>query len=888
VPGLPKYSLDAVRELARGRLGLILGPAASTTNPRFLDELRDDLAKRFAVDVCPTYHEVGELAFAKGVEAKLIKGAISEFAARQTGAPIVTTLASLQWTAVISGCLDDQFEQRLQQVHARRPARRDVAIISDPRDTVPSNTLPVFKLLGSAQHQNAAATTAELLQRTATLSATVREFLDQIKASPILCAGFQGAQWLLDPLLAQLYASSHRHPASLVFLVDDPIAASPRLAQLVPRNGLFLAEGSLVEVARALEPRAKSGQISFDYAARSGKQVTGDLSEFGDLLCVVNSRVTPDIEASERERLLDYLFMPDVPNWNPIAHDLDLPRTLLGSLQESVIEFANDESGSAVFLLHGRAASGKTSVLKRLAFNLAEQGMFVCWLLDYRYNDIGRQLEGAFRKAREIVGSAPIVLFIDSPALLRDFDLTSLLSTAERLGISLLVVLGARTSDATRIGRDIDEGAGHVAFKKAELPDVLDDTEWTILPDYLLKVGICGTLDEATAAVRVAANSKQTRDSLALLYYLLPKTRAAIEGSIRSEYVSLGDSESLRRIMAGSFSGSHPHLQEAYGMVAASTRYGVSVPAEVLVNALRVSYTEWAESVDNSGPAWGFLYPDDADDVEGARYRTRNAVVTDIVLELINGSHTNRSGEVQKLRKLLSACDSTNPVYEKFCERVLIPNGNLTGLDLAQGLELYEAAERALPLRNRAILHHKGIWIRKNGGDLDRALQAFDEALVAPASPHAERDELDEFIHTSKAAAIVDKIDRGLVGWAEGQSDALKELERSRSPKFINPNAVHVYAGLVERLAFRQAETPEVDQYELINRALADIDKTLIVVRSGKRVGLRASVDMLEERRATLLSRVGDIDSGAERVWENHQVRWGSLSPHESAWRRPS
>jgi len=875
VPDLPKYTLSAVRELSRGRLGLILGPAASTTNANFLNDLRDDLAQRFNVDACATYHEVGELAFSKGIEAKLIRGAIGDFAGRQTGAPIVTTLASLQWTAVISGCLDDQFEKRLQQVHARRPARRDVAVISDPRDTVPQNTLPVFKLLGSAQHQNAVATTAEFLRRMAALGSSVREFLDQIKASPILCAGFQGAQWLLDPLLAQLYSSPHRHPASLVFLLDDPIASSPRLAQLVPRSGTFLAEGSLVEVARALEPQIRSGQTSFDYTGRAGKQVAGDLSEFSDLVCVVNTRLIPDIDASERERLLDYLFMPDVPNWNPIAHDLDLPRTVLGSLQEEVIQFANDETGSAVFLLHGRAASGKTSVLKRLAFNLAEQGMFVCWLLDYLFSDMGRQLEAALRKIREAVSSAPIVLFIDSPALLRDLDLTTLFATAERLGISLLVVLGARSSDAPRIGKELDEGAGRVAFSKAELPDVLDDVEWIILPDYLLKLGISRTQEEATAAVTAAANSKQTRDSLALLYYLLPKTRQAIEGSIRSEYVSLGDSQGLKRIMAGAFSGSHPHLQDAYGMVAASTRYGVSVPAEVLVNALGVSYGEWAESVNKSGPAWGFLYPDDSDDIEGARYRTRNAVVTDIVLELINGSATNRSGEVEKLRRLLSACDSTNPVYEKFCERMLVKNGSLAGLDLAQGVELFEAAERALPQKNRAILHHKGIWIRRNGGDLDRALHAFDEALGAPTSPNSERDELDEFIHTSKAAAIIDKMDKGLIGWTEGQGDALKELERSRSPKFINPNAVHLYAGLVERLAFRQTETPEVDQYELINRALTDIDRTLIVVRAGGRVGLRASVDMLEDRRATLLARVGDIDSGAERVWENHQSQMG-------------
>src|ERR1044071_9507445 len=120
-------------------------------------------------------------------------------------------------------------------------------------------------------------------------------------------------------------------------------------------------------------------------------------------------------------------------------------------------------------------------------------------------------------------------------------------------------------------------------------------------------------------------------------------------------------------------------------------------------------------------------------------------------------------------------------------------------------------------------------------------------SLAATASPHSEREELDEFIHTSKAAAIVDKMAAGLLDWNEGQADALRELERSRSPNFINPNAVHLYANLVEKMAFRDAAPPEVDQYELVNRALADIDRTLIVVRTGGRLGLRGGVEMLEE-----------------------------------------
>ena len=865
---LRRCSLGELREHARGRLGLLIGPASTTSINTFWSDLTQMLVRQFGVGVQSTFHQTAESAVERGSDIALVRKAVTEFANAQIGSPILTTFAKLRWTAVISGSPEDQFEAKLVQASQTRPARRKVAVLSDLREAVPSNSTPVYKLLGSAQHNNVVTVTADFHRRMTGLGIVVRDFLDQVKASPVICTGFDGANWLLDPILAQLYSDPSRHPGALFFLVQDPVAQAPRLSQFVPHKTTYLAEGTLMEVARALEPQTAKQQTTFDFARAKGGTDTVDFPEYPDLICMVNCHLTADIKAEERERLLDYLFMPELLNWNPVAHDLDFPRTVLGEIQQDVIEFLNDDNRNGLFVLSGGAASGKTTTLKRLAFNLASEGVPVCWLRDYWYHDFAAQFTSALKDLHGVLGAEPLVIFIDTIALLHDMSISVIASAAERLRFRVVFVLGCRSSDVAAIPQYDDS----LPVRYREMAPSLDENEWQILPDYLTKLGMYDSPEAARAAIQ-STHGRSARDYLALLYYLLPKTKQVITGAIQSEYLSL---KNIRKAIEGATTASRKEIQQAYGMVAAASRLGVPVPIEVLVNAVRGNFVDWAETLGSKGPAWGLLYPDDTEDVEGARYRTRNAVVTEIVLALINGSHESRAGEVRLLKELLLACDSSNPIYQRFCERILVPNSKLADYSLTEGIELYDAAIRALPYKSKPILHHKGIFVRKKGGDLDVAMSALDEALQASPSPHDERTELDEFIHTSKAAVVVEKLDRGELSWADGHKAALRELERSRTPRFINANAVHVYAGLVEQLAFRKEVPPEVDQYDLVNRALCDIDKTLIVTRgSTQRSGRQANVALLESRRDDLLARLGDSDIGAERVWENHRSQQG-------------
>lgn len=857
-------SLERLHHYARGRLGLILGPAVSTANDGFFSGLSKRLADLASIEPKGAYHETGENAVASGIAHSTLLGSIEAFTTEQRPHPALSQLARAPWTAVLSCSLDHFFETKLQKEFEARPLRRDVSIISGPTEIARPSTIPVYKLLGSAQRRDAVATTADFLRRSAAWHEIAREFVDAVKASPTLCVGLADAPWFVDQLLGHLFSVRSTHPARLVFLANDPILAHPRLLQLIPPSRLVVADtSSVMDAVDAIEPSLSTQQATVSFA-RIGQDVQSvDLSGFSDVASVLNAHLEPSITLDERPRLLDYLFMPDATCWDPFAHNLDFRRSAAASVLAKISK--DDAAAPAdyrLIVLHGRAASGKTTLLKRVAYDVAKGGSLAVWLRPYWYPDAQDRLEQLFRAVKHAVGDGALTLFMDDPRRLGDLSLSAVLAVARRVGLRLVIVAGMRTSDYhtqfERPGRDVyvslgidgEAVADDSIIEVVELGDNLDDDEWSRLSAYLCTLGVAADQDDAARQVSQATH-RSTRDTLALLYFLVPDTQPAIRGSVQDEYIRLGNSSGLANVVIGDIEHSSQILQDAYGMVAVAGRYNAPLPVEVLVAALGIDYSTWLDASHPEGPVWGLLYPDDSVDDEGAKYRVRNVLVQDIIVKHLNGGAFSSDGEFVILRKLLGACSGTHPIYYEFVTRVLTPHKALDHLSLHEGLALYAAAERALPCPDRLVLHHKGLFIRAKGGDLNEAIQSMRDALEASGPTRGGKEEPSEFIHTSIAAAIIDKVKTGTATLDHVKGEALAELEKSRSPGFLNPNGVHVYARLVHRLAIEHKDEASADRIVLINRALAELDHYLIQARTqrGGRLASPANVAMLEEQR---------------------------------------
>ena len=130
------------------------------------------------------------------------------------------------------------------------------------------------------------------------------------------------------------------------------------------------------------------------------------------------------------------------------------------------------------------------------------------------------------------------------------------------------------------------------------------------------------------------------------------------------------------------------------------------------------------------------------------------------------------------------------------------------------------------------------------------------------------------------AAAVVDAIEKDLTEPTEGKQKVLRYLSRARSERFFNPNAVHVQANLIKKLAKKLGDAHRADLFQLANHVLQELDSTLFVMStdSDRTPIQRQDVKILEDARGDVLvavSTVDDLTRAAEALWDEHESQEG-------------
>jgi len=446
-----------------------------------------------------------------------------------------------------------------------------------------------------------------------------------------------------------------------------------------------------------------------------------------------------------------------------------------------------------------------------------------------------------------------------------------LVGIARSLSIDLILVTGVRTTD--RHTSQIDQITGGLPLLvEEEISESLDEAEWQNFPEYLTALGIAETLEQAQTQVN-STPARKTRDTLSLLYWLLPATKAGIASSIKEEYFRLGDLSGFKRMVLGENQLSTEILQSAYAMAAVADQYRCQLPIEVLVSALEIDYEAWLEASRGEGPAFGLLYSYASED-GGACYRTRNDVVTQAIMEVINGGRISHTGELSVLSKLIGACTGGLAVYHEFCIAVLVKSERFNDLTGQDGIALFDRAIEALPFKCRAIIHQKARWLKNKCKDPLEAERLLNMALQADNYPYARQVELDEHIYTTAAATTIDQIDGGHISMDDGKVKVRQQLAKANSSNMFLARAVHVEANLLVRLAPRMANEHSADTAILLNDTLAKIDRTLLVLRNPNSASHKNAEDatLLESVRTQLF-----LSADVNENWEEQaQVLWNT------------
>ena len=581
--------------------------------------------------------------------------------------------------------------------------------------------------------------------------------------------------------------------------------------------------------------------------------------------------------------LIDILFSPLSDRWDPFIHNLDLRRSIAHDILKAVREAAQRcHTQSHAVAVVAPSASGKTTILKRVALDLADDNHLVFWLRPYYYQDAHNQFRRFLDCIKQLgakdklLANRTLIFFIDDPIRMPNLRLRDIKSHLEEAGLSAALVVGTRATDQELLDSDLTFG-GPVQLREIFLPDEFDAEELESLPAFLAQLGVTRNLQDAEQLVATSASNKTT-DVLSTLFALVPDTRSSIVESVRDEYFRLGDRKHFTEVIIGSVNQTSAMLKDAYALVACGERNAGSVPIEVLVGALGTSYFDWLSAAPDDTLHWGLLYADQDESAESVVYQTRNETVCDIIVRQVNGGQLGRNAEFENLKRLIRACDGHAPAYRQFVHRVLIPSqpSRLNEFEPTQIDQLFSEAVNALPHEDPVLLHHQGLWQRKRLRDPARAEETLRRALAAKPFPYSDRTEASEHIYTSLAANARDKIRSGIISQDEGIAEALSHLDHARSAKFVNANATHVQAGLIANLASLRARDHDPDFFALVERALGDIDRMLLIVQSvfADPALVRHERDMLESKRDDLLDQVmsdAELAEIGRQQWEEQR-----------------
>jgi hypothetical protein len=654
---MERIRADELGTYLRGKMGLVVGPGF-TINPGVMAELASHLASEFGVESRDSFLETGDRCLEAGISEDLLRDAIRQFLAAQKAAPGLPQLAKARWSAVLSLTLDSFLDERIQREAERRFPRHPVTVLDDGRQPAPPRSTPIFKLLGRSDRDTFAYTNGHYVTRRASWwRSAVKDYADLVKGSPTLCVGMSDCPWALQDLLAEMYAQPTTTPRYILLLAEDPLHQNAAFLRLVGSRSVIVTVqsslGELVSAAAAADKKGYTPQLPFPN--ENQKSPLDDLHPCEEIAALVNRQLVSEIRAEERERLLDLLFSPAVPQWGPFEHEFDFRRTLEVEVRDEIIRTGSLQQPDykyAAYAVHGPAASGKTVLLKRLAYDLARAGELVLWMrpsslgestqtLRYFFESVARSK--AYRNKR-------VIVFMDDPLRFTSLQPREVNATARAYEVSVLLILGVRSTDWLTRERDSLLGSFPL-FNEYPLSDELDDDEWRRFATYLKTLGIAADGAAAETMMR-GVRSKHAQDTLSVLYWLLPQTKSMIVSSVREEFFRLGETAWMPTVIEGAQQQSPQLLKNAYEMVAVADHYRAPLPVEILVSALEVEYREWLDASSKSGPVWGLLYGEDLPGSETTSYRTRNNIVTRILVEAINGGSFGHSGELRRLAKI--------------------------------------------------------------------------------------------------------------------------------------------------------------------------------------------------------------------------------------------
>lgn len=807
--------------------------------------------------------------------------------------PDISFITKIRWNCIISLSGDNLLEQRISEELDKSAITRFLTVVTRPATMPHARDLPVYKLLGDLDQTHVddryPVNRAEYLRRRRSFSRLLSTYPDFAKSSPVIFLGTDGHEDVILDLYNELLEHLPNCPRTIILRPDNPLLKDRGFLDLVHDYCRVLVSST----SNSELPRLLGAVRSRGYRTQGSKddgRVVGLLSKYAPDVEVVPKGEEIEDTDEDKNRLLDYLFRPSYLNWAPYKVSLDFRREHTDAIKTAILNgFVTQQShlGKILWVV-GEAGVGKTTTIRRVAYELAQDGANCIWIGRTLGLDPNINFDTVVKKLNEksqIFKNKPIVFFLDNVIASRTTP-NEIVKSLHGANFPWVAVFTLRQTDNALLKEFEIEGQQFGPDEVISFPTDLSKADLENLPHYLIRLGIASDLDKSRRRIEELGGNHRAEDALCALWYLLPQTRAAIQESLSDEYFNLGGLMNTIETMAAAAHKQRDIAKSAYEMVAVTSGLSTALPVEVLVNALgpSVGYSGWFNLCDEGQPIWGLLYSDAHVSAETYAYYTRNDVVTNVLLKLINGP-VGHNGEFSILKKLISACSGGTPQYHEFLTDLLIRNRGALDerFTYDQGLELYDLANEVFPYEDRALMHHRALWIKQKGKDPLRAYEALKEALKAGDYPHSGRTERPENIHSSMAATVVYGISKGVVTPEEGFNQALNHIEQVMNARPFDLFASHVNANLLYQIYRKYIDENPRGALRPISEALRIIEHASVlcagqIARDPNAAESKQLLDQLKAKIITEIQLDADAEDLAKQMFVQDENQYGFVA----------
>jgi thymidylate kinase len=866
--------------------GLVAGPGLTSSNSResqCLNHLRTTFPSKADLPFSGTYLDYADIVISENpAQEQTVRRQIHDFFADPiVRNPQLELIAQVNWSGIISLSSDDHLRSKVADFLYHTPTKWSLTTISTPRDSIKLTTVPYYALMGDINDKLEASrlcvTRAEYLAKVRQWAAVLRTFPNIIKADPLI---FLGTESIVERVFDFMNALLVLHPfvpSKLIFLDNDPTGRNATLRNLVA--GFCPVEtvtSSLAEIGEMLSRENLAIRQLPLFAAANNKVVDiRALVSVEDQVEYVPRRDEMKVNPEERNRLLDSLFRPTNLDWAPYALDMEFKRDLTEDVIEQIQRSFSgaEKNGGNIIHVRGEAGIGKTVALRTVAFRCADEGKLCLWIKK-SYGEIsGGRFDAVITALSKSVKSkdTEVVFFLDDPwgSRVRPREVISALQSAP---FRWVLVLCDRKTDAVAVSAEgfYDSTASE---QWIEAPDQFTRSEIERLPSYLVSLGLATDIEDAKWRMP-APGMKQSRDILCSLWILLPQTQSSIEASVVGEYHRLGEIEEAITAFAAAASGKSV-AKSAYEFVTTTSGFRATpLPVEVLVSALRVSYSQWLESCKEKKPLWGLLYDEDYPGAETWAYRTRNTVVTDVLLKVLNQGMPFHTGEFRCLKALLSACTSATAPYRTFIKDILVERRDEIEKRFTcdQAMELYDAALSAYPRDYGVVVHHKCIAKRRMGGDAQEVYEGLTGLLAKPDGLSDDNDSRAN-VSNSAAATMCQLINEKRIDPVDGAEMAFAHITDALAGHQLSLHPHHVQAKLLVTLAEGLRTVDAAAFMQNLERAARIVDRAFLLMTprfKGSQAG-QQSLALFHSLQQDILSAFPDRQIGEQKALELFQ-----------------